>query len=50
MNATVNQGVLVADALGPDVLTMEAQLRWEDYVSSLSPEELAERRQRASEK
>ncbi len=50
MNAAVQHEFMVADALGPDVLTMEVQLRWEDYVSSLSPEELAERRQRASEK
>jgi hypothetical protein len=52
MNAAVQQGFMVADALGPEMLTMEAQLRWEDYVSSLSPEEraeLVERQQRASE-
>jgi hypothetical protein len=52
MNATVNLGFRVTDALGPDVLDLEAQLRWEDYVRGLSPEEraeLAERQQRASE-
>jgi hypothetical protein len=38
------------EALGPDATTLEAQLRWEDYLASLSPEELAamaERRKQA---
>jgi hypothetical protein len=29
------------EAFGPDATTLEAQLRWEDYLASLSPEELA---------
>jgi hypothetical protein len=41
---------VVAVALGDDALTLEAQLRWEDRLSSLSPEEraaIAERRKQA---
>jgi hypothetical protein len=41
---------VVADALGDEALTLEAQLRWEDYLASLSPDEraaMAERYKRA---
>jgi hypothetical protein len=37
----------IAEALGPDSISVEAQLRWEEYVRSLTPEEreaLIERR------
>jgi hypothetical protein len=30
---------VVVEALGDKVLALEAQLRWDDYVESLSPEE-----------
>ena len=32
---------LMFQAFGPDATTLEAQLRWEDYLVSLSPEEVA---------
>jgi hypothetical protein len=50
--AHVSDGLdrVVANTLGGGALLMEAQLRWEDYLLSLSPEELAalaERRKQA---
>jgi hypothetical protein len=32
---------MMFEAFGPDGITLDAQLRWEDYLASLPPEELA---------
>jgi hypothetical protein len=44
--ATVDLELLLIHAFGPEAVTVEAQLRWEDYLASLSPEELAARVER----
>jgi len=50
LNGTsVRLEALLTDALGPDAIVLEVQLRWEDYVRGLSPEELAERLSRRRE-